>query len=374
MIRTALFSAAFFCCFVTVAAPVTDEVDNKILAFKEKASEKKDSVLKTWVELSADVQALQTQATNLVEQKLAIVLRNILLQELAEWEATLAAQKKSFFDQKQKESFEQILENLQWTPHLEKVLATQSKEAVVQLKEALGKDQPRQIQILSSRVRVEPSPLGMWDRILKSVGLQKEVSVEPILKTAFNNKSFQYSYFETYINRYLAFAVQSFNKSPYVSLEKALSPSLSEQIQKLKGEADAQTWYFLESIVQFNFEQPGAAVAPMTIRTVSQMESIQKNIENLEAPIEKAFALVVLYQVSRSWTERDVQLLKADLTTIEKLRLESARQSYYVRFKKWPLSIDALLSKGELKEAPWNFIEGKPLLFTASDPDKTKKQ
>mgnify|MGYP001559602145 CR=1 FL=1 len=72
------------------------------------------------------------------------------------------------------------------------------------------------------RRRVEPEPLGMWDRILKVVGIQAEVSAKPILEKAFNQQSFQYDYFEDYVNRYLAFAVKSFSQSPYISFEKSL--------------------------------------------------------------------------------------------------------------------------------------------------------
>lgn len=332
------------------------ELGDKISAFKDKVTGEK-SDLETWVELSADVQTLQFKAENLVEQKLAIVLRNILLQELATW-------KHAHLSKEQKGSFEQILENLQWTPHLEKVLAVQSKEALKQLKVALGNDKKRQIEVLGSRVRIEPDPLGMWDRILKTFGLHTEISATPILEKALSKKSFQFDYFESYVNRYLAFAVKSFGESPYASLEKVLTPSLSEQIQKLKTDAGPTGWYFLESMVQFNFEEPQTMLAPMALQTKEQVQKLSQTMGDLEAPVEKAFALVVLYQVAKSWTEKDVQLLKTDLTLIEKLRLDSARQSYFSRFKKWPPDIDALLSKGELKTAPWDFINAQPLLMT----------
>jgi hypothetical protein len=181
-------------------------------------------------------------------------------------------------------------------------------------------------------VRVEQDPLGLGGRILKFFGADKDVLARPILESAFDSDGekagFQFGYFENYVNRYLAFAAKSFNKSPYVSLERGLTPALSQQIQKLKAEAGTQGWYFLESIVQFNFEDPNTLLPPFVLRSAEQMDSLAQKMASLEAPIERTFALVVLYQVAKSWTEQDVELLKTDLTLIEKLRLKSAQQSY----------------------------------------------
>lgn len=296
------------------AAPEADLLTNRIVEFKNKAGS--STKLETWVELSENVQDLQDGAANLVEQRLAIVLRSILLQELAQWQnveknAKQASNHRSVFDQ--------ILQNLDWTPSLQKALSKQTQQVLGQLKETLGSDKKSQIGSLSARIRVEPEPLGAWGRILRFVGIQTEVSATPVLDAALGD-GFQYAYFESYVNRYLDFAIESFNKSPYQSLEKSLTPVLTEQIRQLKSEVGNSGWYLLESLAQFNFEQPEGIFTPLTLRSVDEMNSLQAQMAKTKVPLERVFGLVVLYQVARSWTEKDVQLLKADLSEIKRLR------------------------------------------------------
>lgn len=206
-------------------------------------------------------------------------------------------------------------------------------------------------------------------RLISRFKMEETETLEGQLHVLFKLNPLNLSLTETdqAIRHYLNLSLRQIKSNNYFILKPWLDPVIEEKIKTLKSELGV-SWSLIAPLVGVQMEGPFQEIdTPIELLDSTRLAQAKTHYARTRNPLGRLYEIVFLKRLTQMWTQVDVVQLQSDLNRVSFFKTLLAVQDFQKRYSRWPSSVDELVTRKIITEAPRDYFTGKALQYDSKE-------